>query len=656
MANKHYPHIFQPININGCTISNRIVMSPMGDSLGVDSGECSPRQIAYYTERAKGGVGLIQTSYCAVSPAERRGIAHEGQMHCYNQAHMAALQQLADSVHQYDTKIFVQLHHPGNMALTYLNGGMYRSSSSMPPFTMQESFPAEPLTVEQIHEIVKDFGEAAFRCWNAGIDGVLVHGAHGYLIDQFLMPFFNQRTDEYGGSLENRCRILVEIIKEIRSRVPANFPISIRMDDESPYFPVPWTRDDAIEAARYIQSVAAVDAIDVSSLGEVSMGPWQGKAHGARSQWHKIWKSAGLGCVIYGVDEIVHKPEDAQQALADDELDLVSVGRQLIADPMWVNKAREGRREDIRPCLRCCECMHYYNKHLQVRCQVNPTSHRELDVKPACISAKKKNVVVIGAGPSGCEAALKASADGHKVTLLEKSQEIGGTAILASMTPQKDQIKALVQYYKVQLEKSAVDVKLGVDGADHAVVAQYSPDAIIIAAGGSDIRPQSIPGIDGENVILAKQVVRGDVQISGKRCVVVGGHMTGLETAEMLAFAKNQVSIYDMAPEMGDDIQNIPKRYILGTLQHCQVSMNVLHKLVEIKGDTVVFENLSENKLVEVPADMVILAMGIYRDNKVYNSLRGAFGETVIKLAGDSGKPGPILNATHSGYWKAASI
>lgn len=656
MANKYYPHIFEPIKINGVTIPNRIVMSPMGDTLGMDSGECSPRQIAYYTERAKGGVGLIQTSYCAVSPAERRGIAHEGQMHCYKLSHMEALQQLAESVHQYDTKIFVQLHHPGNMALTYLNGGLYRSSGTMPPFTMQETLPANPLSVEQIHAIVKDFGDAAYRCWNAGIDGVLLHGAHGYLLDQFLMPFFNKRTDEYGGSLENRCRIIVEIIKEIRSRVPASFPIAMRVDNACSALPQPWTHENAVEAIRYIQSVAPVDAIDLSTLDAESMQPWMGPGVGVRAEWHKKWMEADLGCVIYGVNDIENDPADAEKALANGELQLVSIGRQLIADSMWVEKARQGRQEDIRPCLRCCECMHNYNKHIQVRCQVNPTSHRELDVQKLCPATAKKNVVVIGAGPAGCEAALKAAEDGHKVTLLEKSDKIGGTAILASMTPNKKHMKAYVDYLGIQVRKANIDVHFGVDGTDTEAIAKFEPDVIIVAAGAADIRPASIPGINNENVYLAKDVVRGDITFSGKRCVVIGGHMTGLETAEMLAFAQNAVSIYDMAPELGDDIQNIPKRYTLGTLQHCQVGMFTRHKLVEIKADSVVFENLATGETVEAPADAVILAMGTYCDNKVYNAVREAFSDVVIKLAGDSSKPGPIMNATSSGYWKAANI
>lgn len=656
MANKFYPHIFEPIKINGCTIPNRIVMSPMGDTLGVDSGECSPRQIAYYTERAKGGVGLIQTSYCAVSPAERRGIAHEGQMHCYKQSHMEALQQLAESIHQYDTKIFVQLHHPGNMALTYLNNGMYRSSGKRPPFTGQESYPAEPMTVEQIHEIVQDFGNAAYRCWRAGIDGVLIHGAHGYLLDQFLMPFFNDRTDEYGGSLENRCRIYVEIINEIRSRVPANYPVAMRIDDCAPYFPIPWTREDAIEAMQYIQSVAPVDALDVSTIDANAMQDWHGPGQGWRKEWHKEWKNAGLGCVIYGVDDIQDEPADMERDLADGDLDLISMGRQLIADPMWSTKAREGRREDIRPCLHCCECMHNYNKHIQVRCQVNPTSHRELDVRHIERSGKKKNVVVVGAGPSGCVAALTAAENGHNVTLLEKSDHIGGTAVFASMTPQKDAIKRLINYYDTQLKKSSVNVRLNTDGSDPAVIAEFNPDVIIVAAGGSDVRPQSIPGINNNNVYFAKQIVHGDINLTGKNVVVVGGGMTGLETAEMLAFAKNHVSVYDMQAEMGTDIQNIPRRTTFGIMDHLGIKRYTKHSLAEIKSDSVVFNNLENGKSVEVPADAVVLAMGIYRDNIVYNSLRESFGEIEVKLVGDSNAPGPIMNATSSGYWKAASI
>lgn len=653
MANKYYPHIFEPIKINGCVIPNRIAMSPMGDTLGSDTGECSPRQIAYYTERAKGGVGLIQTSYCAVSPAERRGIAHEGQMHCYKPSHMEALQQLAESVHQYESKIFVQLHHPGNMALTYLNGGMYRSSGVMPPFTGQEKFPAEPLTVEQIHEIVKDFGEAAYRCWNAGVDGILLHGAHGYLLDQFLFPFMNNRTDEYGGSLENRCRIHIEVIKEVRRRVPANFPVSMRVDDQVMGV---WSREEAIAAMKYIQSQAPLDAIDVSTLAEESMQDWHGKGQGVRKGWHQIWKNAGLGCVIYGVDDIENDPAAAERDLADGDLDLISIGRQLIADPMWVQKAREGRPEDIRPCLRCCECMHNYNKHIQVRCQVNPTSHRELDVRHIMSSGVKKNVVVIGSGPAGCVAALKAAEDGHKVTLLEKNDHIGGTAVYASMTPQKDHIKHLIEYYKVQLEKKNVDVRYGVDGGDVDYVASLAPDAIIVAAGATDVRPASIPGIFNENVYTAKQVVSGKVALAGKRVAVIGGSMTGLETAEMLAFAQNLVSIYDMIPEMGLDIQNIPRRYTFGILDHCQVQRYTKHALVEIKESAVVLKNLESGELVEHPADAVVLAMGTYRDDIVYNKLRERFSEMEIKVVGDSSKPGPIMNATATGYWKAATL
>lgn len=641
MNKEIYSHLFSEGKINRLTIKNRIVMAPMGNGLGQLGGEVSEREIAYYEERAKGGCGLIYTGYSPVCGPELSGITHTNQIHVYKDGHRTALQALAERIHKYDSRIFVQLHHPGFLAPPDLNNGNQPLSASAVSY-MPGLPSARELTREEIKEIVKAFGRAAEHCYYAGIDGVLVHGAHNYLIDQFMNPLFNLRTDEYGGSFENRMRFATEVLEEIRRRVPASYPVILRINAED-FLPGGINLELAVQNAKYL-STKGIDAIDVSCSAYPET---PAQKPGWRNYMAKAIKEA-VDLPIIAVNTI-REPAYAEQLLENGISDFISMGREYIAEPEWANKVKEGREDEIRPCLSCNTCHACFNDLLGIRCAINPRTGRELESDSMIKTGNGENIAVIGAGPAGIEAALTAAKKGYCVTVFDKASDIGGSLQLANKAPDKEQIDQLIQYYKNQLKKYGVTVKLDTDIKDMAPIKACNPYAVILATGGNPIVP-NLPGINQENVYTAPEILKGDVKLENKQVVIIGSGMTGFETAEVLIPGYNKIAIYDMIPVMGIGMDHSIHTGILNKMGQHDVKLYPSHRLQEIKGNQAIFFDLLTNETVTVSADCFVLSLGIVSENSLLHTLESQF-ERVIN-AGDSCRPGKIQTATSDGYYK----
>ena len=465
-----------------------------------------------------------------------------------------SLQELADAVHYYGGHIFMQLHHPGRQG--FVPGGETFTPSGVPGMFGGK---AHAMTVEEIHKLQGQFIDAAERCFKAGIDGVELHGAHGYLLNQFFSPYTNKRTDEYGGSVENRCRFVREIIEGIRARIGRAYPVIYRIsaDEFLEYSTVPLPEGEvglklpeAVEACRYLVPFG-LDAINVSAgVYETMNEAWE------PISYEEGWKlylaeeiKKAVNVPVFGVGSI-RRPEFVEKVLSEGRVDAVVLARQMLADPDYVNKVRQGRAKEIRPCISCLNCMEHMRGDNGIighglTCAVNARNAREWFFNDLRKDGAGRKIIIIGGGPAGLEAARVLAERGFAVTLFEKTGQLGGQLNLADKTPHKEKIDWLIDYYKVQMELLGVDVKL-----EHAPEAEelkaMAPYAVFVATGSSGIVPGSIEGISLPNVCRAEDVLSGKVKLENKTVAVAGSGMTGLETAELLATKGNRIVVIEM--------------------------------------------------------------------------------------------------------------
>ena len=530
--------------------------------------------------------------------------------------------------------------------------------------------PCHELTVDEIHQIEEGFANGAEHAWKAGCDGVEIHCGHFYLMSQFISPIRNERTDEYGGSMENRCRIVVETVQKIRERVPANFPVTCRIhlfDGEG--YEGENTVEDMVEVAKYLEA-NGVDAFN-TTIGSVDRTGSPEMKAGWRNEYYKKFKAA-LHVPIYGPNE-VKTPEEAEQFLEEGVYDFQVLGRQHSADPEWANKAKAGRSEDIRPCISCNYCLYRVTaEDAQIRCAVNPLLGREIDnLQP--MKKGEGTVIIIGAGPAGIQSAMTLTERGFKVKLYDKRTELCGSLNLANKAPNKFRMDNLVAWYRRQVEKNPnIEVHLGtevtVDMLDE--FKKENPYAVILASGGQPIVPGKIPGI--EKGISSFDVLRGDVKMTGKTVAVIGGGMTGLETAERLAEDGNHVIVVEMMPIVGNGIfyYNVVKTQMFLTERGAEIKTSTALK--EIKDNSIVVEpyhgkfisaslkgmrningfiDVKENEHTEpyeIPVDATVLSLGIRSDLSMLDEIEKRF-ERVVHV-GDCTNPGRIGDATGAAF------
>jgi len=640
------PSLFAPIKIKSLDLVNRAVMPPMGTNLGNPDGTVSEANLAYIKRRARGGAGLIITEIASIHPS---GSAIPNELGAYDDRFIPGLKKIADAVHAAGNKVALQLHHAGRESLYLLREKKAIAPSSIPSLVF--GLPPREITREEIQEIIAAFGAAARRGMDAGFDAVEVHGAHGYLLTQFLSALSNKRNDEYGGSLINRSRFIIEILREVRKTVGPDFPISLRLSVEE-CIKDGYTFEDIRPILPNLVQAGA-DILHASlgthgSPGGITSAPFEYQPGFNVWRAKKLKEAVGLPVIAVGR---FTNPSLANEVIARGEADLVAFGRQYLADPDFLIKAREGHAEDIRECIACNQgCIERLMLgEGKIRCALNPETGQEI-IYPQGPSVVRRNVWIVGSGPGGLTAAYEAARLGHKVTLFEKEDETGGQLRFASKAPFKDHYGVWASWLTSQAKKIGVIVHTGTEVTE-GMISEGNPEVVILATGGEQIRPD-IPGIDLSLACNAWQVLKGAVP-PGKHAVVIGGGLIGMETADYLCQKGTQVTLVEVL-KRSPVLKITSHGYMLHTRLKeagCRLLFNTAVKKIEESSVTILIEGREQ---ILSPVDQVIIAVGL----EPHDELKKILQARKIRhfIIGDALQPRRIIEATEEGARAAWSL
>ena len=643
-----YSVLWRPIDINKCRIRNRISMSGMGtftpttvDQVETESG------LRYYEERAKGGIGLIHTGAYFIDEKTAQG---GRTLDFSTDKSIPSGTQLTERVHRWGAKIFAQLScGTGRNGMPQIGERVPISSSENPSFYNPDMI-CRALTIDEIEEMMEHWKVAAQNAVYMGFDGIQIHAHAGYLMDQFMSEIWNHRTDKYGGSFENRCRFTMETVDAIRSVVGPDFPITYRISLDH-RFPGGRTIEESMKILDVLDK-CGIDAFDIDAACYETM------------DYIFPTRYTGEACMAYVCEEarkhltkpIIntgnHSMESAVALLESGNADIAQFGRQSIADPQFANKLREGRREDVRPCIVCNEeCIgRIFGRLTQLSCTVNPSVGFEtaMEVKPV---SKPTNVVVIGGGPGGLEAARCAAERGCSVTLYEKGDKIGGTFLTIATGDFKWRIPQLIEWYGVQLKKLGVKVVLNAEiKADDPVL--KSADAIFVATGSKSVMP-NIPGIDNKKVVDVVDIHKNGMP-EGERVVICGGGLSACDTAiEYGAKGGRKFTIVEMLPQLASDVMVVNKISIDRLLNEYGVEQLTSTKVIGITDEGVEVEHEGEKRVI--PADVIVAAFGRGRSLELADAVQNEYPTKTV-IIGDCMKPAKAGNAIREGFYAAMSL
>lgn len=682
-----YEKLFTPGKIGNVELKNRIVMPPMMLGFGQFDGKPTEKMMDYYEERAIGGVGLIVTEITRVN--DFSGASAFAQLAISHDYHIAPLREMVDRIHRHGAKMFIQLHHPGrqnlgllmgtvpvSIAMERIFGKLYDSLfykfapygkklmekdfvlKTLSPSQCERAYSAESqnreMRIEEVQKIIQQFIDGAVRAKKAGADGVELHAAHGYLIQQFLSPHTNQRTDRYGGCFENRLRFLSEIVAGIKSACGADYPIIVRLSVDECYKEIGrpgigYTLDEGVEIAKAIEKMGA-DAIDVSSAAYDTYNYWL-EPTSFQPGWRKYMAAAVKKAVKIPVlaANLIRSPEQAEEQLEEGIQDFVCLGRSHIADPHWANKAKAGKPEEIKRCICCLMCMEsmqanaYKGSH--ANCSVNPKLGHEKEILSR--DGNGRTVVIVGAGAAGLTAAETLGKRGFRPIILEKSAYVGGQLQLANKPPLKDKIDWCITDLAYSAKKHGAEIRLNCEATSQMIDA-LAPYAVILATGAVSVKPRSIAGVGRANVCTTTEILNGSVQCKGKKVAVIGSGMTGLETAELLCEQGNSVTVIEMADTIapGTWMQHIDD--CMPRLKQAGTVFLPAHKLCAIQENSITLQNTKNNQMQTLEADTVVLSLGVRSENSLYNLIKTRYPR--IYCIGDAQKTGRIADATAQGY------
>ena len=616
-----FEKIFQPITINSVTIKNRLVVPPMVSNFARNDGTVTDTAINYYEARAKGGFGLIVVEALAV---HLLGRGYEFGFGIWDDKHISGCTRLTEAVHKGGAKVFAQLIHAGAQTTPAVLGTMPVAPTAMlhPGYNVL----TRELTKDEIVELIDAFGQSARRAKEAGFDGVEIHGSHGYLLSQFMSQFTNRRSDEYGGSLANRLRVPIEILKSIRSYCGNDFPVTIRIAGDERVSE--GRKIDETKVAIKLLDEAGYDGFHVTSATTASTGfvapPSYVEPAFNVGFAEKIKKITAKPIITTGR---IHDPYLAEMILAEDRADMIGMGRSSIADPELPNKVMRGELDEICPCVACLQgCIGHLYTNTPISCLANPFVGREGEIKiePA---QRAKKILVAGGGPAGLEAAKTLALRGHKVDLYEKTEKLGGQLVLACMPPHKQSIAQLLQYYIKKAKDAGVNIHLQ-QPVTKELVKEANPDLVVIATGGEAIVP-NIPGKELMRSETAWDILAGKVTL-GPKVLVVGGGSVGCEVADFLTAQGRQVTLVEMKHDIGADMVKRVRQFLLQRLDSSHVDVQTDNKVCEIRPDgaLVCHVNAEEGKAL-AGYDGIVWALGTKPDTALAKELEGTTYEVV---------------------------
>ena len=631
-------NVFSSMRIGKMDIPNRLIVSAMVMNFCNSDGTATEKFAAYHEAKAMGGWGLIITEDYAVDP---RGKGFTNIPGLWEDRQIESHFKFTERIHKCGSKIVAQIYHAGRQT-NHLVIGMPPVAPSPIPCPSNQEIPHE-LTIREIREIVGKFGDCALRAKKAGFDGVEVHGAHGYLIAQFMSPYSNKRTDEYGGGLMNRMRFPLEIISDIRAKAGNDFPVIFRISGDE-FVPGGRTIEDTKSIALLLEH-AGIDAIHVSAgvyASTEAIIPPAAVRHGWITDFAaEVKKVVSIPVITVGR---INDPIMAETIIASGKADFVAMGRASLADPALPNKAASGRFDDINYCIGCLQgCIGNLFGGRPGTCLVNPAigMESEFTIKPA---KNRKKVFVAGGGPAGMEASMVAAQRGHEVHLYEKTDRLGGQYAIGAMPPNKGEIDMFIVWQYNQMKKYGVKIHFNAElTAD--IVEKESPDAVIVATGGEPFVPD-IPGKDKPNVVNANDVLLGRVDV-GHRVIVIGGGMVGSETADHLANHGKEVTIVEMLPQIAKDEEAAVRYFLMKDLKEKGVRIYTNAHVMEILDDGIVADTDGVKNTI-CPADTIVMALGAKSVDILTEQLKGKVPQ--ILTIGDALKVRKALEAVAEGH------